>query len=94
MPFADVDKLAKTGKPEDGYARNNEFWRTMWHVALQVAVPLWIVPPKVLGQGVPMTTDVVQAPVGMAARLVDELFWSPSCAPNFVAGRNTSFVSC
>jgi hypothetical protein len=36
--LADVDKLAKTGKPDDVYPRNNEFWRTSWQVAVQAAV--------------------------------------------------------
>jgi hypothetical protein len=34
----DVDKLAKTGKPTDVYTKNNEFWRTVGNVAVQVGV--------------------------------------------------------
>jgi hypothetical protein len=34
----DVDKLATPGKPDDVYAKNNEFWHEMWRVAVQVAV--------------------------------------------------------
>ena len=36
--LADVDKLAKSGKPDAVYAKNNEFWRELQQVALQVAV--------------------------------------------------------
>ncbi len=36
--LADVDKLAKPGKPDAVYARNNELWRELQQVALQVAV--------------------------------------------------------
>ena len=35
---ADVDKLAKPGKPDAVYAKNNEFWREMQEVAIQIAV--------------------------------------------------------
>jgi hypothetical protein len=35
---ADVDKLARTGKPDDVYAKNNEFWRTLQQTAIHVAV--------------------------------------------------------
>jgi hypothetical protein len=38
VAIADVDKLAKTGKPTDVYPRNNEFWRTAFEVAVQVAI--------------------------------------------------------
>ena len=34
----EVDKLARTGKPEDVYAKNNEFWRTLQQTAIHVAV--------------------------------------------------------
>ena len=34
----DVDKLAKPGKPDDVYAKNNEFWRELQEVAIQIAV--------------------------------------------------------
>ena len=34
----DVDKLAKTGKPDEVYAKNNEFWREVQQVAIQIAV--------------------------------------------------------
>ncbi|HTR50268.1 MAG TPA: hypothetical protein VMJ10_06140 [Kofleriaceae bacterium] len=36
--IADVDLLAKSGKPDDVYAKNNEFWRTSFEVAVQVAI--------------------------------------------------------
>ncbi len=36
--LADVEQLAKSGKPNDVYAKNEAFWRTAWQVALQVAV--------------------------------------------------------
>jgi hypothetical protein len=36
--LADVDQLAKTGKPEDAYAKNNEFWRTLNDVSIQIAI--------------------------------------------------------
>ena len=36
--LADVDKLAKGGKPDAVYAKNNEFWRTAFAVAVQVAI--------------------------------------------------------
>jgi hypothetical protein len=36
--LADVDKLAKTGKPDDVYAKNNEFWRTLNDVSIQIAI--------------------------------------------------------
>ncbi|MCX5742971.1 MAG: hypothetical protein NT062_10795 [Proteobacteria bacterium] len=35
---ADVDKLAKAAPPDLIYARNNEFWRRMKELAIQVAV--------------------------------------------------------
>jgi hypothetical protein len=35
---ADVDKLARSGKPDDRYAKNNEFWRTLQQTAIHVAV--------------------------------------------------------
>jgi hypothetical protein len=36
--LADVDKLAKTGKPDDVYAKNNEFWHTLNDVSIQIAI--------------------------------------------------------
>jgi hypothetical protein len=36
--LADVDKLAKGAKPDAVYAKNNEFWRTAFEVAVQVAI--------------------------------------------------------
>ena len=36
--MADVDKLAKPGTPDAVYAKNNEFWRELQEVAIQVAV--------------------------------------------------------
>ena len=36
--LADVDALAKPGRPAAVYPKNNELWREMWHVAVQVAV--------------------------------------------------------
>ena len=36
--IADVDKLAKPGRPDDVYAKNNEFWRELQEVAIQIAV--------------------------------------------------------
>lgn len=36
--MADVDKLARHGKPDDLYAKNNEFWRALQQTAMQVAV--------------------------------------------------------
>ena len=36
--LADVDKLAKLGKPDDVYAKNNELWRELQEVAIQIAV--------------------------------------------------------
>src|SRR5206468_143691 len=38
MATADVDKLARTGKPDNQYAKNNEFWRTLQQTAIHVAV--------------------------------------------------------
>lgn len=35
---ADVEKLAKTGAPDAVYAKNNELWRGLQEVAIQVAV--------------------------------------------------------
>jgi hypothetical protein len=35
---ADVDKLARPGKPDDVYPKNNEFFRTLSETAIQVAV--------------------------------------------------------
>jgi hypothetical protein len=34
---ADVEKLAKSAKPEDVYAKNNEFWRALGDLAIYVA---------------------------------------------------------
>lgn len=36
--IADVDQLAKTGKPDDVYPKNDELWRTSFDVAVQVAI--------------------------------------------------------
>ena len=36
--MADVDKLAKPGKADDTYTKNNEFWRELQQVAIHVAV--------------------------------------------------------
>jgi hypothetical protein len=36
--LADVDKLAKPGKADAVYAKNNEFWRELQEVAVQIAV--------------------------------------------------------
>ncbi|HTR56466.1 MAG TPA: hypothetical protein VMJ10_37590 [Kofleriaceae bacterium] len=36
--IADVDQLVKSGKPDDVYPKNNEFWRTSFDVAIQVAI--------------------------------------------------------
>ena len=36
--LADVDKIAKPGKPDAAYAKNNEFWRELQEVAVQIAV--------------------------------------------------------
>jgi hypothetical protein len=38
VALADVDNFAKTGKPDEVYPHNNEFWRTSWQVAVQAAV--------------------------------------------------------
>jgi hypothetical protein len=38
VALADVEKLAKPGKPDDVYPKNNEFWRRSWTVAVQVAI--------------------------------------------------------
>lgn len=35
---ADVDKLARPGKPDDRYAKNNEFWRSLQQTAIHVAI--------------------------------------------------------
>lgn len=35
--LADIEKLARTGKPDDVYAKNNEFWRTLGDLAIYVA---------------------------------------------------------
>jgi hypothetical protein len=36
--MADVDKLAKPGKPTDVYPKNNEFWRLSFEIAVQIAI--------------------------------------------------------
>lgn len=36
--LADIDKLAKPGKPDEVYAKNNEFWHTLNNVAVQIAI--------------------------------------------------------
>jgi hypothetical protein len=36
--IADVDKLAKPGKPDGVYPKNTEFWRHAFEVAVQVAI--------------------------------------------------------
>ncbi len=36
--LADIDRLAKTGKPEDVYLKNNEFWRTLNDISIQIAI--------------------------------------------------------
>lgn len=38
VALADVNRLAKTGKPDDVYPMNNELWRAALRVAIQVAV--------------------------------------------------------
>ena len=38
VALADVDRFAKTGKPDDVYPKNNELWRTALEVAIQVAI--------------------------------------------------------
>ncbi len=38
VALADVDKLAKTGKPDAVYAKNREFWASSWRVAVQIAI--------------------------------------------------------
>ena len=38
VALADVDKIAKPGKPDAVYTKNNEFWASSWKVAVQVAV--------------------------------------------------------
>ena len=38
VALKDVDAFAKPGAPGDVYPKNNELWRVMWHVAVQVAV--------------------------------------------------------
>ena len=38
VALADVDRLAKTGKPDEVYPKNNEFWRTALEVAIQIAI--------------------------------------------------------
>jgi hypothetical protein len=35
--MTDVNALAKSGVPTDVYAKNNEFWRTLGQVSVQVA---------------------------------------------------------
>ncbi|MBV8757171.1 MAG: hypothetical protein JO257_07855 [Deltaproteobacteria bacterium] len=35
---ADVDKIARASKPDDAYAKNNEFWRVLQQTAVHVAV--------------------------------------------------------
>jgi hypothetical protein len=34
----DVDRIAKTGKPDAVYSKNNEFWRSAFEVAVQIAI--------------------------------------------------------
>ncbi len=36
--MADVDRYAKTGKPDDAYPKNNELWHTLIDVAIQIAI--------------------------------------------------------
>ncbi|HTR54999.1 MAG TPA: hypothetical protein VMJ10_30145 [Kofleriaceae bacterium] len=36
--MTDVDRLAKPGKPSDVYPKNNELWRTLGDIAIQVAI--------------------------------------------------------
>ena len=36
--LADVDKYARSGKPDDVYPKNNEFWHTTSDVSIQIAI--------------------------------------------------------
>ena len=36
--MADVDQYAKTGKPDDVFPKNNEFWHTLFDVSVQIAI--------------------------------------------------------
>ena len=38
VALADVDRFAKTGKPDAVYAKNNELWHTSYDVAVQIAI--------------------------------------------------------
>ena len=49
VALADVDQLAKGGKPGDVYPKNNDFWRTALEVAIQVAI----------GDEAPSTWDLI-----------------------------------
>jgi hypothetical protein len=34
----DIDRIAKPGKPDDVYPKNNEFWRTAFDMSVQIAI--------------------------------------------------------
>jgi hypothetical protein len=48
--LADVDALAKPGKPDDVYAKNNEFWRTLGTLSDQLGA----------AQEAPTTWDLIK----------------------------------
>jgi hypothetical protein len=74
--IADVDHLAKGSKPDAVYAKNNEFWRTSFDVAVQVAI----------GDESPSKWDLlVESVKDSASHLPDTLEHAASKGADFVA---------
>ncbi|MBV8758679.1 MAG: hypothetical protein JO257_15440 [Deltaproteobacteria bacterium] len=51
--LADVEKYARSGKPDDLYPKNNEFWHTLNDVSIQIAI----------GDEAPTSWDIAMASV-------------------------------
>lgn len=75
--MVDVDQYAKTGKPDDVYPKNNEFWHTLFDVAVQIAI----------GDEAPSKWDmVVDSLKYSVTHLPDNLSHAASKSVDFVAG--------
>ncbi len=75
--MVDVDRYAKTGKPDDVYPKNNELWHTLLYVSIQIAI----------GDEAPSKFDMaVDSLKYSVTHLPDTLSHAASKSVDFVAG--------
>ena len=75
--MVDVDRYAKTGKPDEVYPKNNELWHTMFDISVQIAI----------GDEAPSKFDMaVDSLKHSVTHLPDTLSHAASKTVDFVAG--------